>query len=529
MTANENNSPCVDAPAGRVEGVSDGPLHVFRGIPYAEPPVGPLRWRPPSPMPRWTDTLKASQFGPACTQPATRIANIYAQDLSPTSEDCLTLNIWAPADAADAPVFVWIHGGALVIGSSKEPLFDGSRLAAQGIVVVSINFRLGVFGYLAHPELSAESPLGVSGNYGLLDQIEALRWINNNIGAFGGDPANVTIAGESSGALGVMLLMAAPAARGLYARAIAQSAYMISWPELKHGAFGEPAAEHIGANLAARLNQSGIAAMRAMAAQDLAEAAVAAGYTPAVTIDGQVLPRQLVEVFDNGEQAPVPLLAGFNDGEIKSMPVLAPLTPATSGNYENIIRNRYMDLADEFLRLYPGSDMQESIFAATRDALYGWTAERLAIQQTALGQPAFLYFFDHGYPEADAAGLHAFHASELPYVWGTLDRTPPLWPKIADTPRETRLADAMIAYWSSFARTGKPHAANEADWPPYGTSRAYMNFEDKPKPSARVLPGMYELHEESVRRRRAGRRFPWNWNTGIISPQLLKHGDEQTG
>lgn len=521
-TSEAGSGPIVSAPAGQMEGTTEGSLHIFKGIPYAEPPVGAARWKQPMPMQRWPDIKKTTQFGPACAQPASRPISVYFRDVSPFSEDCLTLNIWAPADAAEAPVFVWIHGGALLAGSSKEPFYDGTRLAEQGIIVVSINFRLGVFGYLAHPELSAESPRGVSGNYGLLDQIEALRWVNNNIGAFGGDPSNVTTAGESSGGLGVMFLMASPDARGLFAKAIAQSAYMISWPELKHSKFGVASTEDAGLQFAAKLQKTDIAALRAMDTQALTEAAVAAGYVTQATIDGKVLPRQLVEVFNRGEQAPVPLLAGFTSGEIRSMPILAPPPPATSAEYEVIIRDRYMDLADEFLRHYPSDDMQESIFANTRDALYGWTAERLARKQTELGLPAFLYLFDHGYPEAVAAGLHAFHASELPYQFGTLDRTPSMWPKIPDTARETRLSDAMVAYWSSFARTGEPRATNEPDWPPFGSKKAYMNFGDTPNPSTRLLPGMYELHEETVCRRWASGQSPWHWNTGIISPQLLK-------
>jgi para-nitrobenzyl esterase len=210
------------------------------------------------------------------------------------SEDCLTLNIWAPADARNAPVFFWIYGGALTAGASREPLYGGARLAARGIVVVSINYRLGVFGWLAHPELSAESPKGVSGNYGLLDQIEALRWVQQNIRVFGGDPSNVTIAGESAGGLSVMYLMAAPHARGLFSKAIAQSAYMISTPELKQRRFGSEPAEEIGARLAAALQMPNLAAMRGMDAQTLADAAPKAGYAPWGTVDGQILPRQLV-------------------------------------------------------------------------------------------------------------------------------------------------------------------------------------------------------------------------------------------
>jgi para-nitrobenzyl esterase len=173
------------------------------------------------------------------------------------------------------------------------------------------------------------------------------------------------------------------------------------------------------------------------------------------------LPRQLIDVFDKGEQAPVPLLAGFNSGEIRSLRVLAPQPPANSAEYEARIRERYLDLADEFLRLYPSANMEESILATTRDALYGWTAQRLVRKQTALGQPSFLYYFDHGYPAADSAGLQGFHASELPYVFGTFDGTPPLWPKVPAKAQETKLSDAIIGYWSSFARTGQPQAADE--------------------------------------------------------------------
>lgn len=244
--------PIVDTPAGKIEGQLDGKLRVFKGIPYARPPVGGARWKPPSPMPRWADLRKATELGPACYQPTTKVQTVYTRDPLPMSEDCLTLNIWAPASARKAPVFLWIYGGALTAGGSREALYDGTRLVARGIVVVSINYRPGVLGWLAYPELSAESPKGVSGNYGLLDQIEALRWVRRNIGAFGGDPSNVTIAGESAGGLSVMYLMAAPPARSLFSKAIAQSAYMISTPELKQRGFGCEAAEESRTRLAAR-------------------------------------------------------------------------------------------------------------------------------------------------------------------------------------------------------------------------------------------------------------------------------------
>jgi para-nitrobenzyl esterase len=471
-------------------------------------------------MPHWAGVRQATEFGPACFQPKSKLSSIYTANPMPMSEDCLTLNIWALAGARNAPVFFWIHGGALTGGSSREPIYDGARLAGRGILVVSINYRLGVFGYLAHPELSSESPLGVSGNYGLLDQIRALEWVRGNISAFGGDSSNVTIAGESAGALSVMYLMAAPPERGLFAKAIAESAYMISTPELKQRSFGSPSAEESGTKLAAALHGENIAALRAMDAATLTEAAPAAGYGPWGTVDGRVLPRQLIDVFDKGEQAPVPLLAGFNSGEIRSLRVLAPQPPANSAEYEARILERYLDLADEFLRLYPSANMEESILATTRDALYGWTAQRLVRKQTALGQPSFLYFFDHGYPAADSAGLHGFHASELPYVFGTFDDTPPLWPKVPPTAQETRLSDAIIGYWSSFARTGRPQATDEPDWPVFGSAGSYMAFEGTLQPSDHLLPGMYEFNEEVVCRRRASGEVAWNWNAGLASPKL---------
>ena len=512
--------PIVEAPAGAVLGRADGDVRVFKGLPYASPPVGPARWTPPVAAPRWAGVRDATRFGPACVQPRSGGVNIYADDPGAMSEDCLSLNIWTPAAARGLPVLVWIHGGALTAGFSHEGIYDGAKMARAGVVVVSINYRLGVLGYFAHAGLSAESPLGVSGNYGLLDQIEALRWVQRNIAAFGGDPAKVTIAGQSAGGLSVMYLMAAPPARGLFSKAIAESAYMISTPELKVRRFGETPAEAAGAALAAKLHAPDIAALRAMDAGKLTQAAVAARFAPFGAIDGKILPRQLVDVFDRGEQAPVPLLAGFNSGEITSLRGLAPPIPALASTYEKTIRAQYGDLAEAYLRLYPSNHLDSSILSATRDALYGWTAERLARKQTALGQPAYFYVFDHGFPAADDAGLHGFHAAELPFVFGTLNRTPAYWPKAPPTPGEAKLSDEMLGYWTSFVRTGEPVAADAPSWPAFGAAHAVMVFQDAPHPSANVLPGMYAFNEEVVCRRRATGDQAWNWNVGLYAPRL---------
>ena len=510
----------VDTPAGRMKGILEGNLRVFKGIPYARPPIGNLRWKPPQPLPRWQGIRETTEFGPACFQPSNTFVSVYVAPPIPMSEDCLTLNIWAPADAHDAPVFFWIYGGALWGGSSRDRLYDGARLAEHGVIVVSINYRLGVLGWLAHPQLSAESPQGISGNYGLLDQIAALRWVRRNITAFGGDPANVTIAGESAGALSVMYLMVSPEARGLFAKGIAESAYMISMPSLKQDKFGMPSGEGSGVRLAAAVHAPDIAALRAMDPLKLTNAAAAAGFGPWGTVDGHVFPEQMVTAFNKGDQAHVPILAGFNSGEIRSLMVLAPPVPATAARYEAVIRDRYGPLAGDFLRLYPATNMEESILAATRDGLYGWTAERLVRKQTALGLPSYLYLFDHGYAAADDAHLHGFHASELPYVFGTFDGTPPIWPPVPASPRETELSDAMLDYWTSFARAGKPKAANAPDWPAYGPAGAYMHFTDAPHPETHLMPGMYRLNEEVVCRRVAAGNLPWNWNVGLASPKL---------
>ncbi len=257
-----------------------------------------------------------------------------------------------------------------------------------------------------------------------------------------------------------------------------------------------------------------------MSARELVDRAAAAGYAPFGTVDGHVLPGQLVDVFARDEQAPVPILAGFNSGEIRSLRFLLPQPPADAAAYEAQIRERYTDLAGAFLKQYPSGDVPESMLAITRDALYGWTAERLVAKQTVAGVPSFLYFFDHGYPTADSMGLHAFHASEIPYVFGTTGKTPPRWPAVPATPVETQLSDAMASYWATFARDGVPSAAEQPRWAPYGTERAYMDFKDAPRPATHLLPGMYELNEQIVCRRRAKGGVPWNWNVGLASPPL---------
>lgn len=503
--------------AGEV--LADG-TRVFRGIPYAQPPVGDLRWKPPVEAARWTGTRDATKFGPACMQiRAAPGSSVYAEDIPAMSEDCLSLNVWTPKGAKKAPVMVWIHGGGLAGGAASSAFYDAKNIAAKGVVVVSINYRLGLFGFLSHPELSAESLHGSSGNYGLLDQIEALKWVRKNAAAFGGDPDNVTIFGESAGGLSVMDLMASPLARGLFDKAIAQSAYMVTNPELKKAAYGLPSGEQIGVFAAAQLKAPDLAAMRAIDAGTLNAAGAKIGFFPQPVIDGWVLDKQVVDTFDAGEQAKVPMIAGFNAGEIRTLRRLAPPLPADAAAYETAIRANYGELADAFLKLYPSANVEDAVLAATRDGIYGWTAQRMADKQAAAGVPSFLYFFEHSYPAADALKIPAFHAIEIPYIFGLVGadaNLPGDWPRAPVSAAEGALSDAMLGYWTSFAKTGRPEAKGAPIWAPYADGTSYLAVRDRPVAAKAVLPGSYALHEEVICRRRAANQS-WLTNIGVAA------------
>lgn len=514
-------APVVKTPAGAVEGVSEPGVRAFKGIPYAQPPVGDLRWKPPAPLKPWNGVREAKAFGASCFQPAFPEGSIYKLQITSYSEDCLSLNVWAPENAKDAPVLVWIHGGALRTGSSAEGMYDGAAMARRGIVVVSVNYRLGVLGYMAHPELSAESAEGVSGNYGVLDQIASLQWVKDNIAAFGGDPSRVTVMGESAGAMSIVYLMTAPRAYPLFKQAIVQSGAIYSMPELKVRRHGELSAEEYGLAVGRMVGAKDLAALRSLEANDLVQRAAAGGFMPWGVVDGKLIPRQSLETFDRGEQARVPVLTGFNQGEIRTLRRFAPATlPATAALYEASIRERYGDLADRFLKRYPSDDIDGSVLAAIRDAIFGWGMEGLAQHQSRIGKPAYLYFFDHGYPDADRRGMRAFHAAEIPYVFGTHDKAGPLWPQPPKTDGEAELGAAIQSYWASFIKTGVPKAEGEPTWRPYGKEQAYMAFEDVPRLRTDVLPGMFEFNEEVIRRRQAQGDQAWSWNVSVAAPVL---------
>jgi para-nitrobenzyl esterase len=385
---------------------------------------------------------------------------------------------------------------------------------------VTINYRLGLLGYLAHPALSAESSQHISGNYGFLDQIEALRWVRDNIAAFGGDPHQVTIAGESAGGLSVIELLASPLARGLFIRAISESGYMPSYRLLHEEGFGLPSAETAGAELATRAGASSAAALRAADPAALFVAGLATGWQPEPVIDGVVLPRQLAETFARGEQAKVPVLAGFNEGEIRSLLYLMPKAPDSHAAYAADVRSRFGASAAEFLAVYPGVDPKADVMAATRDAIYGWAAQNLVRRQAAAGQAAYLYFFRHSTPAEHERDLAAFHASELPYIFGQVGPSAalgPNWPRPPLTNAESQLSQAMMSYWVAFVRDGNPRASGEPAWPRFTEAqRGYLDIDERPSAQNDLHPDAFAFADALVvKRRQQGRA--WRLDTGFAA------------
>ena len=465
----------VKTASGLVEGVQidDGRLRVFRGVPYAAPPVGPLRWRAPQPVVPWTSVRKADTFGAQCQQPSIFDDIVFDR---PASEDCLYLNLWSPAATADArlPVMVWIHGGGYQAGASHEPRHDGVALAGRGVVLVTLNYRLGVFGFFAHPALSAERPDGPSANFGLLDMVAALQWVRDNIAAFGGDPGNVTIFGESAGSFAVSALMAAPAARGLFHKAIGESGAHFG-PSL--AAPTREASEANGVKFAAALGATTADALRGIPADRIL--ATAAKWQPwfSPSIDGVVLIEPVAETFAAGRQAPVPLLAGWNADEARGGVLLAAERP-TAASFTEQTRARFGPAADAILKAYPAStdaEALESAAALAGDLFIGYSTWKwIEAHRATGGAPVYRYLFSRKIPVAPGEvrngrpvtpeDVGARHAGEIEYVFGTLDTVKGVpW-----TPSDRALSDAITRYWTSFARSGNPNTEGLPPWPVLG-------------------------------------------------------------
>lgn len=477
----------VETSAGALEGeyADDArDLLVFRGVPYAQPPVGDARWRPPAPVEPWDGVRPAQAFAPACWQRPNDMSSLYARGDLDRSEDCLHLNVWTPAADAGAalPVMVWYHGGGHNAGAGSPRIFDGAALARRGVVLVTLNYRLGPFGFLAHPALTAESPRASSGNYGLLDQIAALEWVRDNAAAFGGDPGNVTIFGQSAGSWTVCYLMASPLAKGLFHKAIGQSGGCFEGerPHLAD-ATGEPGAERsahdAGLAAASALGVEGegpeaAAALRALAPETVLDETLGSG----AVIDGWVVPRPPRAIFAAGEHHDVPIVVGATADEVNAD--LADGAP-TRDELEASVRSRYGSAADALLAAYAG-ELDDSPTTAARqirtDRRFVWEMRAWARAVEAAGNDAYLYFFSHAPPvfrlyvhgqpdlrvEGGRRSYGAYHSGELAYVFGNTGLVGLDW-----TDWDHELSRVITRYWTNFARTGDPNGEGLPAWPRY--------------------------------------------------------------
>jgi para-nitrobenzyl esterase len=463
------SAPQVKTASGIVEGKEDGAGRAYLGIPYATPPAGDLRWKPPVPAAKWSGVRKATEFGPHCMQ-----GNVYG-DMTfrdpGASEDCLSLNVWVPARAESAklPVMVWIYGGGFAAGSTSEARQDGANLAQQGVIVVSMNYRLGIFGFFVHPELTKESGHNAAGNYGLLDQTAALRWVHDNIAAFGGDPGNVTIFGESAGSFSVSAQMASPLAKGLFQKAIGESGGAFYSDGLSFEA--RSVREEKDAKVAStKLGVSTLAALRAIPAQKLLDAFAppqSPGFDFGPDVDGYFLPEPVPAIFATGKQNDVPLLAGWNHDEGSFEVAFNPQKP-TAESMKTSAQKDFGDKASEFLKLYPtdtADNVQRSAQDFAGDKFIAFSTWAWMDAQSKTGkQPIYRFRFDLG-PPADPKGpqLGAYHSAEIEYVFGQLDSKA----GVAWTPETRALSAQMQKYWANFARSGDPNGPGLPKWPVY--------------------------------------------------------------
>ena len=443
----------------------------FRGVPFAAPPVGELRWRPPQPAAAWDGVRDATEAEPACIQneiPA-EVQTFYNAGVDRMSEDCLYLNVWTAAEADDsAPVMVWIHGGGLAIGNSADITYDGTRLAQRGVVLVTINYRLAALGYLAHPLLSGESEHGASGNYGTLDQVAALGWIQRNIAAFGGDPSRVLIFGESAGSWSVNHMMATPLARGLFHAAIGESGG--SFGSMGR-AQGKADIEAAGESFVEALLGDGVTpsleAMRGASADEILAVAPEL-VVSAAAVDGWVFPDTVYNIFAAGEQHDVPVIVGSNADE---MSILGGTAGAeTLEQFRETTRAQYGEHADAFLETFPAStdeEAQQAFVAGGTDATFGWEMRTWARLMETVSSPAYLYFFSRIPPAPDAELYGAYHTAEIPYVFDNFGVSPHPYANRDYTDTDRLLSDILASYWVNMAATGNPNSEGLPEWPAY--------------------------------------------------------------
>ncbi len=501
----------IDSPvkldSGMVSGVAgkNPDVRVFKGIPYATPPVGDLRWKPPVEAAKWEGVRKAEEFGAMCMQGAGRGG--AAKGGAPKgpaanmSEDCLFLNVWTAAKSAGdrLPVMVWLHPGGDTTGSGGAPGTDGEYLAKKGVVLVTINYRLGIFGFFSHPELTAESPHHASGNYAFLDQQAALGWVQKNIAGFGGDPSRVLVFGDSAGSSSIGNLIVSPLSKGLFQRALGESG---AWMGLSVAGMTKLAqAEQSGVRTAQQLGAANLADLRAKPAADLLN-----GRGGGPVIDGWFLPEDPADIYAKGKQMDVPVLVGSNKDEATFFQ-----GPTTAEMFQKTVETRFGDLAEQFFKLYPaGSDEAATVssFATFRDQL-GFVQRNWALQQSKTGKSkAYLYFFTHEPPIAGgnpppspvvtARQQGATHGAEAQYVFGNLLGSRP-W-----TDQDRQLADTISSYWVNFAAQGDPNGKGLPAWPAYDEKKNLrMELGDKIGPAPALTKDQIALYQALYDRVRA--------------------------
>ncbi|NUQ92739.1 MAG: carboxylesterase family protein [Gemmatimonadaceae bacterium] len=501
--SSRTTGPRVRTSAGTVEGIVDSSgVREFRGIPYAAPPVRELRWRPPQPAGRWTGTRKADRFADQCMQ--ARIFGDMVFRNAGVSEDCLYLNVWMPPAAAakpdgGAPVLVYFYGGGFVAGDGSEPRYDGESMARRGIVVVTMSYRLGIFGFFSHPALTAESAHHASGNYALMDQTAALRWVRDNIAAFGGDPKQVTIAGESAGSFSVSAQMASPLAKGLFARAIGESGAFFS-STLSTPALAET--EQNGTKFANALGAPTLGALRALSAMELLAASGRQDLPRfGANVDGWFFPEVPADLFAQGKQAKVPLLAGWNSEESSARGVMQE-TP-DSASVGALLARMFGDRAGEAAKVFPAATPEEALQSMTdlaSDRFIGYSTWKwLDVHGRTSGQPVYRYLYARPRPATVAtsgpgaalAGRGAVHSAEIEYALGNLGTNK----VFAWTADDYKVSAMMQEYFANFIRTGNPNGPGLPEWPAGNVGadgqvqrmRIDVQSRAEPEPRARYL------------------------------------------
>lgn len=468
------SSDTVKIDTGVLEGTvgTDPSVRVFKGVPFAASPVGDLRWKEPQPIRAWTGVRKADEWGTRCMQ-GPMWGPLVTRDKE-MREDCLYLNVWTTARSAKAkqPVLVMFHGGGFVAGSSSEPRTDGEWFAKQGIVVVEPNYRLGVFGFMAHPELTKESSGHGSGNYGMLDQAAALQWVKRNVAAFGGDPGNVTINGESAGSMSVSALMASPLTRHLVHKAIGQSGAFFTSPTRGMAEKTVPEKEQDGVKFAASVGAASLAELRAKPADELLAAVMKTGgwgYSPGV--DNYFMPEKVAAVYAAGKQSKIPLLAGWTSAEVGMSIAMNPQKP-TAATFADKLKEQFKDQADAAAKVYPTSTDAEALQSAAdlaSDLFISYSTWKW-IEVHAKSAPVYRYRFDRTLPEANGSNrFGAAHASDIEYSFNTLDSKKADW-----KPEDRETARVMAGFFANFVKTGNPNGPGLPQWPEFGKTHQVM-------------------------------------------------------